>query len=163
MKKKQELGNQKESCTNISANRTITTTEEATVYVRELDMCITVQSTLATKNVRRSWVLFMNGRTRVHRQRAGVIQDLARQWIQSYPCRNKIARDTMRSLQRFLFPERQAWSDVHWSLFRVHKSVRGSVVESSQVCPAPIRNTWNRRKSVRKCKRSTSTLLVQSG
>ena len=35
------------------------------------------------------------------------MQDLATQWIQSYPCKNKISQETQRSLQKFLEPERK--------------------------------------------------------
>ena len=36
-----------------------------------------------------------------------VVQDLATQWIQSYPCKNKTSQETQRSLQKFLEPERK--------------------------------------------------------
>ena len=36
-----------------------------------------------------------------------VVQDLATQWIQSYPCKTKTAQETQRSLQKFLEPERK--------------------------------------------------------
>ena len=34
-----------------------------------------------------------------------VVQDLATQWIQAYPCKNKTSQETQRSLQKFLEPE----------------------------------------------------------
>ena len=34
-----------------------------------------------------------------------VLQDFATQWIQSYPCKNKAAQETVKSLHRFLPPE----------------------------------------------------------
>ena len=37
---------------------------------------------------------------------AVVVQDLATQWIQAYPCKNKTSQATQRSLQKFLEPER---------------------------------------------------------
>ena len=37
---------------------------------------------------------------------AVVVQDLATQWIQSYPCKTKTSQETQRSLQKFLEPER---------------------------------------------------------
>ena len=37
---------------------------------------------------------------------AVVVQDLATQWIQAYPCKNKTSQETQRSLQKFLEPER---------------------------------------------------------
>ena len=36
-----------------------------------------------------------------------VVQDLATQWIKSYPCRTKTSRETERSLQKFLEPNRK--------------------------------------------------------
>ena len=33
---------------------------------------------------------------------AVVVQDLATQWIQAYPCKNKTSQETQRSLQKFL-------------------------------------------------------------
>ena len=41
-----------------------------------------------------------------HRYAVGV-QDLATQWIQSHPCKNKTSQETQRSLQKFLEPERK--------------------------------------------------------
>ena len=35
-----------------------------------------------------------------------VVQDLATQWIQSYPCKTKTSQETQRSLQKFLEPDR---------------------------------------------------------
>ena len=38
---------------------------------------------------------------------AVVVQDLATQWIQSYPSKTKISQETQRSLQKFLEPDRK--------------------------------------------------------
>ena len=38
---------------------------------------------------------------------AVVVQDLATQWIQSYPCKTKTSRETQRTLQKFLEPNRK--------------------------------------------------------
>ena len=38
---------------------------------------------------------------------AVVVQDLATQWIQAYPCKTKTSQETRRSLQKFLEPERK--------------------------------------------------------
>ena len=38
---------------------------------------------------------------------AVVVQDLATQWIQSYPCKTKTSQETERSLQKFLEPNRK--------------------------------------------------------
>ena len=36
-----------------------------------------------------------------------MVQDLATQWIQSYPCKTKTSQETERSLQKFLEPTRK--------------------------------------------------------
>ena len=36
-----------------------------------------------------------------------MVQDLATQWIQSYPCKTKTSQETQRSLQKFLEPNRK--------------------------------------------------------
>ena len=38
---------------------------------------------------------------------AVVVQDLATQWIQSYPCKTNTSQETQRSLQKFLAPNRK--------------------------------------------------------
>ena len=38
---------------------------------------------------------------------AVVVQDLATQWIQAYPCKTKTSQETQRSLQKFLEPDRK--------------------------------------------------------
>ena len=52
-------------------------------------------------------VLSDNCESRNNHRYAVVVQDLATQWIQSYPCKNKTSQETQRSLQKFLEPERK--------------------------------------------------------
>ena len=52
-------------------------------------------------------VLSDNCESRNNHQCAIVVQDLATQWIQAYPCKNKTSQGTQRSLQKFLEPERK--------------------------------------------------------
>ena len=51
-------------------------------------------------------VLSDNCESRNNHRYAIVVQDLATQWIQSYPCRTKTSQETHRSLQKFLEPDR---------------------------------------------------------
>ena len=44
--------------------------------------------------------------SRNNHRHAVVVQDLATQWIQAYPCKTKTPQETQRSLQKFLEPER---------------------------------------------------------
>ena len=52
-------------------------------------------------------VLSDNCEFRNNHRYAVVVQDLATQWIQAYPCKNKTSQETQRSLQKFLEPERK--------------------------------------------------------
>ena len=49
-------------------------------------------------------VLSESCESRNNHRYAIVVQDLAAQWIQSYPCKNKTSQETQRSLQKFLEP-----------------------------------------------------------
>ena len=51
-------------------------------------------------------VLSDNCESRNNHRYAVVVQDLATQWIQAYPCRTKTSQETQRSLQKFLEPEK---------------------------------------------------------
>ena len=49
-------------------------------------------------------VLSDNCESRNNHRYAVVVQDLATQWIQAYPCKNKTSQETQRSLQKFWNP-----------------------------------------------------------
>ena len=52
-------------------------------------------------------VLSENCEPRNNHRCAVLVQDLATQWIQSYPCKTKTPQETHRSLQKFLEPNRK--------------------------------------------------------
>ena len=52
-------------------------------------------------------VLSENCEPRNNHRCAIVVEDLATQWIQSYPCKTKTSQETQRSLQKFLEPDRK--------------------------------------------------------
>ena len=58
-------------------------------------------------------VLSDNCESRNNHRYAVVVQDLATQWIQAYPCKTKTSQETQRSLQKFLEPERKPKSHLH--------------------------------------------------
>ena len=76
---------------------------------------------------------------------AVVVQGLATQWIQAYPCKNKTSQETQRSLQKFLEPERKpkviytdnslefgkACEDLSWNhcLSSLHRSETNGIAE----------------------------------
>ena len=94
---------------------------------------------------------------------AVVVQDLATQWIQAYPCKNKSSQETQRSLQKFLEPERKpkviytdnslefgkACEDLSWNhcTSTPHRSETNGIAE----------------RAVRRVKEGTSAVLLQSG
>ena len=94
---------------------------------------------------------------------AVVVQDLATQWIQSYPCKTKTSQETLRSLQKFLEPNGKptviytdnslefgnACEDLSWNhcTSSPHRSVTNGIAE----------------RAVRRVKEGTSAVLLQSG
>ena len=108
-------------------------------------------------------VLSDNCESRNNHRYAVVVQDLATQWIQAYPCKNKTSQETQRSLQKFLEPERKpkvihtdnslefgkACEDLSWNhcTSTPHRSETNDIAE----------------KAVRRVKEGTSAVLLQSG
>ena len=52
-------------------------------------------------------VLTEEGESRNNHPYAVVVQDLATQWWQSYPCKTKKSQETQKSLMKFLEPTRK--------------------------------------------------------
>ena len=108
-------------------------------------------------------VLSDNCESRNNHRYAVVVQDLATQWIQAYPCKNKTSQETQRSLQKFLEPERKpkvihtdnslefgkACEDLSWNhcTSTPHRSETNGIAE----------------RAVRRVKEGTSAVLLQSG
>ena len=108
-------------------------------------------------------VLSDNCESRNNHRYAVVVQDLATQWIQAYPCKNKTSQETQRSLQKFLEPERKpkviytdnslefgkACEDVSWNhcTSTPHRSETNGIAE----------------RAVHRVKEGTSAVLLQSG
>ena len=92
-----------------------------------------------------------------------VVQDLATQWIQAYPCKTKTSQETQRSLQKFLEPDGKrkviytdnslefgkACEDLSWNhcTSPPHRSETNGIAE----------------RAVRRVKEGTSAVLLQSG
>ena len=108
-------------------------------------------------------VLSDNCESRNNHRYAVVVQDVATQWIQAYPCKNKNSQETQKSLQKFLEPERKlkviytdnslefgkACEDLSWNhcTCTPHRSETNGIAE----------------RAVRRVKEGTSAVLVQSG
>ena len=101
--------------------------------------------------------------SRTNHRYAVVVKDLATQWIQSYPCKNKTSQETQRSLQKFLELNRKpkviytdkslefgkACEDLSWThcMSTPHRSETNGIAE----------------RAVRRVKEGTSAELLQSG
>ena len=94
---------------------------------------------------------------------AVVVQDLATQWIQAYPCKNKTSQETQRSLQKFLEPERKPkviYSDNSLEFGKACEDLSWNRCTST-----PHRSETNgiAERAVRRVKEGTSAVLLQSG
>ena len=94
---------------------------------------------------------------------AVVVQDLATQWIQSYPCETKTSQETQRSLQKFLEPTRKTiviYTDKSLELGKFCKELSWNHCTST-----PHRSETNgiAERAVRRVKEGTCAVLLQSG
>ena len=93
---------------------------------------------------------------------AVVVQDLATQWIQSYPCKTKTSQETERSLQKFLEPTRKP------KVIHTDNSLDfGKSCEElswNHCTSTPHRSETNviAERAVRRVKEGTSAVLLQS-
>ena len=108
-------------------------------------------------------VLSDNCESRNNHRYAVVVQDLATQWIQAYPCRNKTSQETQRSFQKFLGPERKPkviYTDNSLEFGKACKDLSWNHCTST-----PHRSETNgiAERAVRRVKEGTSAVLLQSG
>ena len=85
---------------------------------------------------------------------AVVVQDLATQWIQSYPCKTKTSQETQRSLQKFLEPNRKPkviYTDNSLEFGKACEDLSWSHCTSTP------------HRAVHRVKEGTSAVLLQSG
>ena len=94
-----------------------------------------------------------------------VVQDLATQWIQSYPCKTKTSHETEQNLQKLLGAVWKAESHSHWQFVGIWQSLWIFFLESSYVNTSPFRNKWDYRKSSAQSERRDicGAIAVRSG
>ena len=108
-------------------------------------------------------VLSDNCESRNNHRFAVVVQDLATQWIQAYPCKNKTSQETQRSLQKFLEPERKPKVTYTDNSLEFGKACED--LSWNHCTSAPHRSETNgmAERAVRRVKEGTSAVLLQSG
>ena len=81
-----------------------------------------------------------------------VVQDLATQWIQSYPCKTKTSQETQRSLQKCLEPDR-----------KLKVIYTDNSTEFGKVCLHRFETNRIAERAACRAKEGTSAVLLQSG
>ena len=108
-------------------------------------------------------VLSESCESRNNHRYAIVVQDLATQWIQSYPCKTKTSQETQRILQKFLEPDRKSKSHLHCD----NSLEFGRACEDlswNHCTSTPQRSETNgiAERAVRRVKEGTSAVLLQA-
>ena len=101
--------------------------------------------------------------SRNNHRSAVVAQNLATQWIQSYPCKTKTSQDTQRSLQKFLEPHRKPKVICTDNSLEFGKACEG--LSWNHCTSTPHRSETNgiAERAVRRVKEGTSAVFLQSG
>ena len=92
---------------------------------------------------------------------AVVVQDLATQWIQAYPCKNKTSQETQRCLQKFLEPERKPKVIDTDSSLEFGKACEDLSWNHCTSTPHRSETTGIAERAVRRVKEGTSAVLLQ--
>ena len=108
-------------------------------------------------------VLSDNCESRNNHRYADVVQDLATQWIQAYPCKTKTSQETQRSLQKFLEPDRKP--KVIYTDNSLEFGEDCEDLSWNRCTSTPHRSETNgiAERAVRRVKEGTSAVLLQSG
>ena len=108
-------------------------------------------------------VLSENCESRNNHRYSAVAQDLATQWIQSYPCKTKTSQETQKSLQKFLEPDRKPkviYTNNSWNLAKSFEDLSWNHCTST---PHRSETNGTAERAVRRVKEGTSAVLLQSG
>ena len=107
-------------------------------------------------------VLSDNCESRNNHRYAVVVQDLATQWIQAYPCKTKTSRETQRSLQKFLEPDRKPKIIYTDNSLEFGKACEDLSWNHCTSTPHRSETSETAERAVRRVKESTSAVLLQS-
>ena len=96
---------------------------------------------------------------------AVVVQDLATQWIQSYPCKTKSSHETEKKLIKIFGAVTRTESCLFRQLDEIWESMWRFIMESQHFNTSSIRDTWHRWKSRSPSQRRhiSSIATVRSG
>ena len=103
-----------------------------------------------------------NCESRTNQRYAIVEQDLATQWIQAYPCKNKTSQDIQLS---FKVPgtQEESWSHLHWQFLGIRQSLWSSSWNHCTSTPNRSSTIGIAERALRRVKEGTSAVLLQSG
>ena len=94
---------------------------------------------------------------------AVVVQDLATQWIQSYPSKTKACQETEKSLKKFLEPTKKPEVIYTDNSPRIWQILWRSFLEYCMSTPHRAETNGIAERAVRRIKEGTSAVLLQSG
>ena len=108
-------------------------------------------------------VLSDNCESRNNYRYAVVVQDLATQWIQSFPCKTKTSQEAQRSLQKFLEPNGKPKVIYTDNSLEFGKACEDLSWEHCTSTPHRLETNGISERAVRRVKEGTSAVLLQSG
>ena len=108
-------------------------------------------------------VLNEGSESRNNHRNAVVVQDLATQWIQSYPCKNKDSQETEKSLRKFLEPSQKPIVIETDNSFEFGKSFEELSWNHRTSTPHRSETHGIAERAIRRVKEGTSAVLLQSG
>ena len=108
-------------------------------------------------------ILSEESEARNNHRYAVVAQDLATQWLQSYPCKAKSSQETQKSLMKFLEPTRN--QKVIYTDNSLEFGMSCEELSWNHCTSTPLRSETNgiAETAVRRVKEGTSAVLLQSG
>ena len=107
-------------------------------------------------------VLSDNCESRNNHQYAVVVQDLATQWIQAYPCKTQTSQETQRSLQKFMEPDRNPQVIYTDNSLEFGKACEDLSLNHCTSTPHRSETNGIAERAVRRVKEGTSAVLLQS-